>query len=184
MAGSTTQGLTPATFPGALQIGSAWALAVIFVIECSGGALADSRSTCQAAGGTYLSGVVISPPEFRHGHHLRGVELSHTHVMLQSDQDHQTYDIAMDDVFAAGYDRAENLVPSPLTRIRQNDHLDLCGRLYSDGIGLDWVHTNCGRRPTRNHPDGWVKIVAPDGTRTENLEGSTEYCGLWSRESP
>ena len=192
MAGSMRQGLAQRILARkrftALPTGSRRAviqisLVALFAAGFSAAALADPKDECQAAGGTYLTGVVVSTPQFRHGHHLHGVELSHTHIRLQSDQDHQIYDVAMDDVFAAGYDQAQSSVPSPLAQIHRNDRLELCGKLYSDGTGIDWIHTSCGRQPTSYHPDGWAKIVAPDGTRTENLEGSTQYCNLWRRWS-
>jgi hypothetical protein len=190
MAGNTRQGLARSILPRqrltALSVSGKRAVkrlsfVVLFTAGLSATALADPKDACQAAGGTYLTGVVVSTPQFRHGHHLHGVELSHTHVRLQSDQDHQVYDVAMDDVFASGYDQAQSSVPPPLAQIHPNDRLELCGKLYPDGTGIDWVHTNCGRRPTRYHPDGWIKIIAPEGTRTDNLEGSTEYCDLWGR---
>jgi hypothetical protein len=155
------------------------AIAALLMTGLSGAARADPQGDCRAAGGTYLTGVVVSGPEFRHGHDLRGVELSHTHLGLRSDQDHRVYDVAIDDVFAPGYDQAGSSVPAPLTRIHPNDRLELCGKPYSNGTGIDWVHTNCGDRPSRNKPDGWTRIIAPDGTRGENLEASSEYCNLW-----
>jgi hypothetical protein len=126
---------------------------------------------------------VVAPPLFRHGAELHGVELSHTHIRLESDQDHQVYDVAADNVFASGYDQAGGSVPSPLAQIRPGDRLELCGRLYSDGTGIDWVHTNCGQTPTNQQPDGWLRLIAPDGSRGDNLEASREYCDLWGEGS-
>lgn len=154
---------------------------VIFLLAFAGVARADPASDCQAEGGSYMSGVVVSGPQFWRGHWLRGVELSHTHVRLRSDADQRTYDVAMDDVFASGYDGAGESVPAPLSQIRAGDHLELCGQLYPDGTGIHFVHTNCGDPPTHGEPDGWVREIAPDGTRGPNLEGSTEYCSLWAR---
>ena len=47
------------------------------------------------------------------------------------------------------------------------------------GVGIDSVHTNCGNRPNTAQPDGWLKVLAPDGTPGPNLEDSDEYCRLW-----
>jgi hypothetical protein len=126
-----------------------------------------------------MTGVVTSGPVFRRGHERRGVELSHTHVRLRSDADQRSYDVAMDNVFASGYDQAGDSVPAPLSQIKIGDHLELCGQRYSDGTGTHFVHTNCGDRPTPRDPDGWVKEIAQDDTRDPNLEASTEYCSLF-----
>ena len=163
------------------MLAKTWASAMI-LMSMPTLALADSQSDCQAAGGSYLRGVVVSRPQFRRGTEFpHGVELSHTHLRLRPDGDRGTYDIAMDNVFASGYDRAGEAVPAPLAQITPGDHLELCGKPYSSGYGMDWVHTNCGDTPTSQTPDGWTKIIAPDGTLSANLEGSTEYCGLWKR---
>jgi hypothetical protein len=44
---------------------------------------------------------------------------------------------------------------------------------------MDWVHINCGDQPTPEQPDGWVKVIGPDGTPGPNLESNQEYCRLW-----
>ena len=144
-------------------------------------AWADEQDACASNAGTFLIGTVISSPRFVHGHDLRGVELSHTHVRLRGDNG-RIYDIAIDDVFADGYDQANETVPAPLSRIRPGVRLELCGKPYaSGGSGMDWVHTNCGDRPTPDTPNGWVKVVGPDGTPGPNLESNQEYCRLWQR---
>jgi len=85
-------------------------------------------------------------------------------------------------VFANGYDQAGESVPAPLSQIQRGDHLELCGKPYaSGGPGMDWVHTNCGDQPTPDKPDGWVKVIGPDGTLGPNLESNREYCRLWER---
>jgi len=130
--------------------------------------------------GTYLTGRVTGAPTFVPGHPRKGVELSHTQLTLLSDQDGRSYDVAIDNVFAAGYDAAGRSVPAPLSTIRLGDRLELCGKLYtSGGTGIDWVHTDCGATPTPAQPDGWVKVLAADGTPGPNLEVSQEYCRLW-----
>jgi hypothetical protein len=155
------------------------ALLAFCVFACDA-AQADEAAQCQANGGTYLTGHVADGPRFVHGHLRDGIELSHTHVMLRSDRDGQSYDIAIDDVFAAGYDAAGENVPAPLSRIRVGDRLELCGKPYTHGsLGIDWVHTDCGETPTPRQPDGWLKILAANGAPGPNIESSREYCRLW-----
>jgi hypothetical protein len=48
-------------------------------------AWADEQDACASNAGALLIGTVISGPRFVHGHDLRGVELSHTHVRLRGD---------------------------------------------------------------------------------------------------
>ena len=156
-------------------------LVTIFAFAASA-AHADEAAQCRADGGTFLTGRVTGGPVFARGRHpLHGIELSHTHVTLQSDQDGQSYDIAIDDVFAPGYDTAGENVPAPLSTIHVGTRLELCGRPYRDGtrLGMDWVHTNCGARPTGKKPDGWIKILTAGGAPGPNLESSQEYCRLW-----
>ena len=143
-------------------------------------ARADDAADCQAAAGTYLTGVVQSAPTFQNGKSLRGVVLSHTHLALLGDADAKTYDIAVDNVFASGYLPHQDSVPPPLDTIRKGDHLELCGIPYQGG--MHWVHTNCGDQPTPQDPDGWVKELAADGSAGANLEGSTTYCYLWPKK--
>jgi len=144
------------------------------------GALADEAARCRANDGTYITGRVTQGPVFRPGHERHGVELSHTHVTVLSDQDGQPFDVAIDDVFASGYDAAGERVPAPLSGISVGDMLELCGKLYtSGGPGIDWVHTDCGDAPAPSRPDGWVKILAADGMPGPNLDGSREYCWIF-----
>jgi hypothetical protein len=151
-----------------------------FAITGATCAFADDAADCQAAAGTYLTGVVQSAPKFVHGKSMRGVELSHTHISLLGDADSKTYDIAVDNVFASGYKRHLRAVPPPLSDVHENDHLELCGIPYSGG--MHWVHTNCGDRPTAADPNGWLKELAADGSAGANLEGSTTYCYLWPKK--
>jgi hypothetical protein len=156
------------------------AAAVMLCLLAPVTASADEAAQCQANGGTFLSGNVAAPPRFVRGHEQRGVELSHTHLILLADQDGQSYDVAIDNVFAAGYDEAGERVPAPLSTIRTGERLELCGKLYTHGgPGIDWVHTNCGETPSAQQPDGWVKIVAADGSPGPNLEAAQKYCRLW-----
>jgi hypothetical protein len=143
-------------------------------------ALADEAAICQSGAGTYLSGVVVSPPKFAHGRFRKGVELSHTHLRLRADQDNRVYDVAIDNVFATGYDKGQRGVPAPIDGIRVNDRIEACGALYTKGDGIHWVHPTCGRRATRAQPNGWLKRVAPDGTPSANFEGNTSWCPLFT----
>ncbi len=111
---------------------------------------------------------------------LGSVELSHTHVFVKSDQNGMTYDVAIDNIFASGYDSAGESVPFPLNNIKVGDHLDLCGKPYPNGKGIDWVHTDCGDTPTPARPNGWLKIISPDASIGDNLENSTEHCSVFA----
>ena len=153
-----------------------------FCMLASGAAHANEAALCQADAGTFLKGTVTRGPVFARGRHpLRGVSLSHTHVILLGDKDRQSYDIAIDNVFASGYDTAARGIPAPLSTIRAGDRLEVCGRSYMDdtGPGFDWVHTNCGAPPTDKKPNGWLKRLGANGSPGPNLESSEEYCSLW-----
>jgi hypothetical protein len=142
-------------------------------------AMADERQACQAADGSYLTGVVVKGPKFVHGQYRQGVELSHTHLKLRADQDRQVYDVAIDNVFANGYQQGGREVPAPIDTIREGDRLALCGELYDRGVGIHFVHTNCGETPSASHPDGWIRIVDGSGRAGPNLEGNTSFCPLF-----
>lgn len=147
---------------------------------------ADEAAQCRINAGTYLTGTVTRGPIFARGRHpLRGVELSHSHLTLLSDQDRQFYDVAVDNVFAPGYDAAGETVPAPLSSIRTGNRVEVCGRPYRDptGPGIDWVHTNCGVTPTTAKPNGWLKILAVDGAQGPNLESNQKYCYLWHQQT-
>jgi len=141
---------------------------------------ADPAAACAANDGTYLTGTVLSAPHFAHGHPRDGIELSHSLLTLKADQDGKTYQVAMDNVFAAGYDSAnpKHQVPAPLSSIKQGDKLALCGATYTNPLGIHFVHTNCGAAPTQAAPNGSVEELK-DGTPGDNLENSPEYCRLW-----
>jgi hypothetical protein len=153
----------------------------VLVASLAGAAGADMRADCQAADGAYLTGVVVKGPKFAHGQYRQGVELSHTHLKLQADQDRQVYDVAIDNVFANGYQQGTSGVPSPIDSIREGDHLALCGELYDRGVGIHFVHTNCGQGPSSSHPDGWIRVVDASGRAGPNLEGNTNFCPLFAR---
>lgn len=150
--------------------------ATILFVTLSAHALADDAADCKAADGTLLTGQVVSAPTFKDGMFKRGVELSHTHLNLKG-TDGRTYDVAIDNVFASGYQKNVKSVPSPLNTIQVGDALELCGIPFSGGI--HWVHNNCGDTPTPSDPNGWIKKVSADGSVGQNLEASQTYCYLW-----
>lgn len=139
-------------------------------------ASANDAQECRAVGGKLLVGQVVSAPKFKHGMYKKGVELSHTHLQLQGD-DGKTYDVAIDNVFASGYQAHSKKVPAPLDTIAVGDKVQACGIPFKGGI--HWVHTNCGDTPTRSDPNGWLKVVRADGSAGPNLEDSQTYCHLW-----
>jgi hypothetical protein len=143
------------------------------IMLASAFALADGRSACEAGDGAYRSGTIVNGPRFSHGQYRQGVELSHTHLSLRADQDARVYDVAIDNVFANGYDARQGGVPSPISSLRVGERLEVCGVLYDRGVGIHFVHASCGR-PNANHPDGWIR--QPGGA---NLEANTAYCDLF-----
>jgi opacity protein-like surface antigen len=152
----------------------------VLLAAASSAAMADERQACQAADGAYLSGVVVKGPKFAHGQYRQGVELSHTHLKLRADQDGQVYDVAIDNVFANGYQPGSRDVPAPIDTIRVNDRLSLCGQLYDRGVGIHFVHTNCGQPPSSSRPDGWIRVVDGSGRAGPNLESNTNFCPLFN----
>lgn len=140
---------------------------------------ADEAGDCSTAAGTLRTGVVTAGPTFVHGQFRQGVELSHTHLTLLADQDGESYDVAIDNVFAAGFDQQHAGIPAPLDSIKVSDRIEVCGQLYTKGVGIHWVHTNCGIAPAPAHPDGWLKPIGPDGGPGANYEGNTTYCKLF-----
>ena len=114
---------------------------------------ADEVQDCQKAGGSFLTGVVVEGPYLTGGKDVFDpkskikVELSHTHLVVKSDQDKKRYDVAIDNVFASGYDASTpEKVPVPYDTIAAGDHLELCGHLYTHGpLGIHMVHPGCAR---------------------------------------
>jgi hypothetical protein len=144
-------------------------------------AQADEAATCSAAAGVYRSGTVVKAPKFSHGQFRKGVELSHTHIRMKADQDGKEYDVAIDNVFASGFEPNQKTVPGSLSGIRANDRVEACGQLYTHGgVGIHWVHTNCGKKPKPSKPDGWIKVIAADGRPGQNIESNTQYCSLFN----
>lgn len=143
-------------------------------------ARADAQNDCAAGGGVQRSGTVVQGPRFTHGQFRKGVELSHTHLKVRSDQDGRVYDVAIDNVFASDFDADRASVPPSLAAIRVNDRVDLCGALYERGVGIHFVHTNCGARPSAEQPDGWLRVVGANGRPGANLEAGTAMCTLFT----
>lgn len=144
-------------------------------------ARADDRSDCAAGDGTLLTGVVIASPTFATGKPLQGIPLTHTHIRVRGDSDDKPYDLAVDDVFAIGYDPLVPTVPPPLSSIVAGQHLEACGIPYAGG--MHWLHTNCGDTPTAQDPNGWLKVIDASGAAGPNLEDSQKYCYLWPKGS-
>lgn len=138
----------------------------------------DGPQACAAAGGSYLTGAIVQGPKFAHGQFRQGVELSHTHLKVQADGDGRIYDVAIDNVFANGYRPGSRDVPPPLDALHPGQRLALCGQLYDRGVGIHFVHTNCGQSPTANHPDGSIRVI--DGNAAgPNLEANGSECSLF-----
>lgn len=160
-------------------IGAHLCAGIALALACqSANAASGQARQCRASGGALLVGQVVSAPKFKHGMHRKGVELSHTHLKVRSG-DGQTYDVAIDNVFAPGYRPGMKSVPAPLNAIAVGDTVQACGIPYRGGI--HWVHNNCGDAPTRSDPNGWLKVIQADGRAGPNLESNQTYCYLWPR---
>lgn len=155
-----------------LLAATVWGVALLPAIAWAG-----DREACQAAAGQLLVGHVVTAPRFQHGMFRQGVELSHTHLTLRGDADGNNYDIAIDNVFAAGYRKGSKAVPAPLNGISVGDALELCGLPFTGG--MHWVHNNCGDTPVPQDPNGWIKEISPTGSVGPNLEASEAFCYLW-----
>lgn len=160
------------------------------IIAASAPLLADEAQDCKNAGGSLVTGVVVDGPYFTGGKDVLDpkdkikIELSHTHLILKSDQDGKRYDVAIDNVFASGYDPVSTeKVPAPFDSIADGDHLELCGHLYTHGpLGMHMVHPGCADTPSYDQPNGWVKKIQ-GGKVGPNLAGETRYCEIWDGKS-
>ncbi|HEX8956119.1 MAG TPA: hypothetical protein VF798_07595 [Burkholderiaceae bacterium] len=143
---------------------------------------ADDAAQCQANQGTFVTGTVSGTPQFAASRSKRhGYPLSHTRLYVQT-AGGSKLEVDIDNVFAAGYSKKRS-IPSGLQAIADGTKLELCGQSYSDPNGkngIHWVHTNCGAKPTSRRPDGWVKIVAADGSVGPNLEGDQDLCNIFN----
>ncbi len=154
-------------------------LFALFLLAQSLSAFASEQTSCNAGGGAFLTGTVISAPKFADGSARMGVKLSHTHVNLRADQDGKTYDVAMDNVYAVDYVKNATVMPKSLAAIKVNDRLELCGAKYTSGTGIHWVHDNCNAKPSTATPTGWVKQIGASSLGS-NLERSQNYCYLFN----
>lgn len=156
-------------------------VALLLLALAAQAAPADQAAMCEASAGVYRSGVVVQGPKFAHGQFRKGVELSHTHVRIRADQDGRVYDVAIDNVYASGFEPNQRSVPASLSGIAVHDRVEACGQLYTrGGPGIHWVHTNCGKPPKPSRPDGWLKVVGANGQPGRNIEGNTQYCTLFN----
>ncbi|MTW04772.1 hypothetical protein GM668_22105 [Duganella ginsengisoli] len=150
---------------------------MLLVIGGAAPAGATEQEACTAASGTLLVGKVVSGPTFKAAKDvLQGVKLSHTHIRIQQGGG-KNLDVAIDNVFAKDYVKNSNAVPASLKAIKVGDTLEVCGQTFAGGI--HWVHTNCGEPSSPGKPNGWVKVVNPDGSVGDNIESSETYCYLW-----
>ena len=154
---------------------------ISLVLMCQAAfAMADGKTDCSAAAGSFRSGTVVSGPTFAAAKTtLKGVGLSHTHIRVQTVQDGQIYDVAMDNVFASDFVKNSKSIPRSLAAIKVGDTVEMCGQLYSSGYGIHWVHDNCNATPSSTQPDGFIKklVSAREGN---SLEASQAYCYLWN----
>lgn len=159
------------------------ALVLFAVPFVSFSAYADDAAQCQSNQGTFVLGTVTDTPVFVSSKSkIHGYPLSHTRLHVQTD-DNKTLEVDIDNVFAAGYTKGKQ-IPDGLQAITQGTKLDLCGQSYSDGggkNGIHFVHTNCGMTPSSSKPDGWVKIVASNGSVGDNLEAVQDHCNLFNK---
>lgn len=86
---------------------------------------AGEQADCVAAAGAFRSGVVVREPTFAHGQFRKGIELSHTHLLLRADQDGKIYYVAIDNVFAAAFDPRVAAVRAPINSIRLSDKVEV-----------------------------------------------------------
>lgn len=143
-------------------------------------AFADEQGDCDAAAGSYISGTVVSGPRFQTGSARQGVKLTHTHIQVVADQDGQTYDVAIDNVYAADFVRNSTRVPNSFKTFAVNTQVSMCGSLYTSGVGIHWVHNNCNVDPSSSTPDGWIKKMYSDGSVSDSYTSSQNYCYLFN----
>ncbi len=142
--------------------------------------IAAETKLCSAGNGSLLLGKVTAIDGFRKAKlKLHDVWLSHTHVTIAGASDGKPYDIAIDNIFATDYEKNKLASPASLAAIQIGDTLELCGKLYPDGTGIHYVHTNCEKAPKANQANGWVKVIKADGSLGPNLEASEAFCSVF-----
>ena len=170
----------------------------------SGGTAAPNNasyyaSLCESIGGYYQYGTVNSPPNDYMAvtnyavatESLSGIPLSHTHIEITSALDGKIYDVAIDNVFANGYNPLSYVVPSSYAEnLTAGSTIYLCSGNpnavpYSVNEpesnpfatqGFDWVHTNCA---ASGYPSSYLNGFLYDQNNI-NLTNSQTYCYLWS----
>jgi hypothetical protein len=152
---------------------------ILILLFATSQAWADGKADCASGYGDYLTGSVTKPAYFQAACKSCDPQLTHTHITIAS-TDGNSYDVAIDNVFTEGYDQAApGEVPAPLNSIKINDKLAMCGQLYANGRGIHWVHNNCGARPDRKHPDGWLKKLSAVGDAGPSLTGYAGHCDIF-----
>lgn len=108
---------------------------------------AADAASCEAVGAHLLVGTVEAAPAYVGSKTIQplmvngkaqnqGILLSHTHILVQPLNDSNqadAYEIAADNVFAAGYDQAQpnKAVPAPLSSLAVGQVIEACGLTYS-----------------------------------------------------
>ncbi|AUR52529.1 hypothetical protein [Aquella oligotrophica] len=167
---------------------------------------ATDVASCEAVGAHLLVGTVEATPAYVGSKTIQplvvdgkaqnqGILLSHTHILVQPLNDSNpadAYEIAADNVFAAGYDQAQpnKAVPAPLSSLQVGQVIEACGLTYSQtpfkggsvfqaNNGIHWVHSNDQPISPGHTTNGWLKEVDSSGNVGTNLEGASEYFCLW-----
>ncbi|MFG6486410.1 hypothetical protein ACG04R_06990 [Roseateles sp. BYS78W] len=157
------------------------ALIATLLLGLAAAASATEAGDCATNKGAFLTGTVTAAPKFAAATStIQGIKLSHTKLSLVADQDGKTYEVAIDNVFATDYVKNASSMPASLAAIKVNDRLEVCGAKYTSGVGIHWVHTNCGDTPTTSAPNGWLKKFSSGGSLGSNVERSQTYCYLWN----
>lgn len=178
-----------------------WVMLVAIISACNNGGTSPSSnvmyyaSLCQSAGGYYQYGTVNSPPKSDYAavtnykaatESLEDIPLSHTHIEITSAIDGKIYDVAIDNVFADGYNPFSYVVPSNYTQnLTAGSTIYLCSGNLSQvpypvneadsnpfaTQGFDWVHTNCVA-------SGYPSLF-DNGFLYDQNNNSQTYCSLW-----
>lgn len=182
----------------------AFAVIVSLLSACNNGGSSSSTanyyaSLCQSAGGYYQYGTVNSPPNSDYSavtnykaatESLEGIPLSHTHIEITSAIDGNIYDVAIDNVFADGYNPLSYVVPSTyVENLTAGSTVYFCSGNPTQvpypvnepesnpfaTQGFDWVHTNCA---ASGYPSSFKNGFLYD-QNNNNLTNNQMYCYLW-----